>query len=424
MDLLKPPALIGIHSLPPELLVSLFKLLCYNGAARPPSTQNQHPSRHPPPALMLVCRAWYEIIRNNPTFWSVIVLRGDNPLSKIPVNTDTPGADGRVEWLRECLKRSGDLSINLIITSERLLGLRPLLQTIHEHAYRFQTFTVVLWNGYKDQDPEVHIPPIKKLLDYSFPALKNLLLSPPSFQPFVPRLMINTESPELHTLSCFYHMIIPSQPSNLTRLTLKWFELDDIQPPLGGSQIELPNLLELCLKKCRNPLGILSALSAPALQKLTVHQTKSYIRFPPEIPPYRNLRELQWEDVLPDLALGPVLRSCPNLTRFANYIVDRRQDLQIRIREGPPCILNTVIKESPGINERKDGKWPPFDELLLDSATCEELKELVKIIPTIKRIYLLKDPTKRRGLKDKKREKELLASMRHRVDVVIRHGSS
>lgn len=414
-----------INSLfPHELLTSVFTFLYHCRVTPfpflpfPPELDRCHPLLN----LMLVCRAWYELIRGTQAFWTSITVVARVSAGRAAEGTGSTGAAGGAIWLREYLTRSGQLPIDVTIAAYSALDFKPVVQTLHEHAHRLDALSAIRWdegNWYSG----LYRNPIEELLHCPFPTLKHLFIGPcpTSFSwRTASQSRINTESPQLRTLACSYHLIIPSQPSLLTHLALDWVDLDAIRPPLEESTIELPHLLELCLKDC-HPTVILSTLSAPALQKLAVRQTTSSHLSPREIPSYLNLREIQWQDVLPDPALRVVLRSCPNLTSFANYIVGDEPDIDINMLNTPPSILDTLGGETQEMEEEELGRWPFLKEILLDFATCEEVSKLVEIVPSIQRVCLLETPTKKGDAKNQEREEKLLSNLRQRLDVVIRN---
>ncbi|KAG8946798.1 hypothetical protein FRC04_011454 [Tulasnella sp. 424] len=330
------------------------------------------------------------------------------PKSRTAEGTEPAGAAKGARWLREHLTRSGQLPIAVTITQHHALDIKPMVQTLHEHAHRLDALSAIWWgdgNCYSGPRPY----PIEELLHCPFPSLKHLFIGPPPSpysKPAVSRYRINTESPELRTLTSSYHLFIPSQPSLLTHLALDWVDFDAMKPPLDKSKIELPHLLELCLRDCHPTAG----RSSNELIRPTSPGDSKLPQSPRNTVARRSARS----------ALGVVLRSCPNLTSFANYIVGDEPDVDSNVLNMPPSILNTLGEETLEMEEEKLGRWPFFKEILLDFATCEEISKLVEIVPSIQRVCLLETPTKRGDAKNQEREEKLLSNLRQRLDVVIR----
>ncbi|KAG8929268.1 hypothetical protein FRC01_004615, partial [Tulasnella sp. 417] len=178
--------------------------------------------------------------------------------------------------------------------------------------------------------------------------------------------------------------------------------------PIGQSQIELPELLELRITNCK-PGPVLSTFSTPALRALVIYALEMSGESPEDLPEYPHLRDLQWFDVGNDPAFKLVFRRCPNLTRYANYVVGLENEINLNdLTEGP-----TILERPGGINSIE---WPKLEEVLLDCAYCGDLIALADLVPTIKRMRILKNPCE---FGDKSIETELLVQLRQKVDIAI-----
>ncbi|KAG8894260.1 hypothetical protein FRC00_009233, partial [Tulasnella sp. 408] len=153
---------------------------------------------------------------------------------------------------------------------------------------------------------------------------------------------------------------------------------------IGQGQIELPELLELRIAECE-PGPILLALSTPVLQILTFHWDY-WITFAPEqLSQYPYLRDLQWSDLGTDAVFELVFRRRPSLTRYANYVVGRGEQIDYSWLYEAPSIVEVL--RAIDSTER-----PRLEEMLIDYPSCVDLLALVDLVPTIKRIRVFKDP--------------------------------
>ncbi|KIO21466.1 hypothetical protein M407DRAFT_28919, partial [Tulasnella calospora MUT 4182] len=244
-----------------------------------------------------------------------------------------------------------------------------------------------------------------------FPSLKRLHVGKSYTAPSPPQvasyLRIDLDAPQLYQLSYYFHAILPPALSRLTRLSISKSDFRSIEPPIIQNQIELPELLELQIAKCE-PGPILCALSTPALQVLIFYSEFTSDEPPEELPEYPHLRDLQWSDVGGDPTFNLVFRHCPNLTRYANYVVEREKKVYHGMTDGP------TIFHGPG--RMNSIEWPRLEEVLFDCASCVDLLALMDLVPTIKRIRILKDPCE---FGDVNVEKERLVELREKVEVAL-----
>ncbi|KAG8911632.1 hypothetical protein FRC00_006137 [Tulasnella sp. 408] len=185
------------------------------------------------------------------------------------------------------------------------------------------------------------------------------------------------------------------------------------QSTLTQGQVQLPKLLYLRIADCEPGL-LLSALSTPLLRVLVCYLEGRSIHVPEDLPEYTHLKDLQWSDVGPDPTFELVFRRCPNLTRYANYVIGKEMDLDIHLIVDAPTILTLP----GGINSIK---WSNLEEVLFDSTTYAALRQLVDAVPTIKRIRTLRDPVQDplRYNEDVETERTYLSELREKVDVVL-----
>ncbi|KAG8911633.1 hypothetical protein FRC00_006138, partial [Tulasnella sp. 408] len=398
--------------LPSELLVSVFDNLYRNitdqlGFPLLYAKALEHLKEHPLRDYMLVCRRWYNIIQTSPSYWTFVGIG----LTRAVAPEGHDGGQGKLTEALTRLEKSGSLPIHLTVAPEFICISDPFLmiKALEKHAGRLETLNVI--PSLKDGVTRP-IPPecLEQLFKLPFSSLKRLYIGKLYVNSSLMNdpIRINLDAPHLDQLSYHFHIILPPTLSRLTWLSITKSHFSGIQPPIGHGQIELPNLLELRIAKC-NPRFILSAFSTPVLQVLIIRSDHPYDEPPVELPDYPYLRDLQWSDVGHDATLGHVLQHAPNLTRYANYVVGKENKLDLGLMTDPPSILARA--------ERIDSiKWPSLEEVLLDCAYCDHLLKLVNLVPTIKRIRILKDPS---DFGDPIIETKLLADLKERVDVAL-----
>ncbi|KAG8984060.1 hypothetical protein FRB90_005592, partial [Tulasnella sp. 427] len=215
-------------------------------------------------------------------------------------------------------------------------------------------------------------------------------------------------APSLHALSCHTHLVLPLSNDYLRYLSITSINLDSIQPPLDRSRLEFRQLVELRITGC-NPGAFLAACSTPTL---------SYTH-PQALPHYLHLRELQWDDRGPDPAFLMLLLRCPNLTRFANYIVGREDDVPRSALDNPPTLIQAT-RNAPSELGKEEALWPRLEEILLDSIIGKEVVELIDTFPSLKRIRVLLDHKTQGARQGWREEDKLLEALRQRLVVIGR----
>ncbi|KAG9026407.1 hypothetical protein FS837_004622 [Tulasnella sp. UAMH 9824] len=190
---------------------------------------------------------------------------------------------------------------------------------------------------------------------------------------------------------------------------------------VGEPRVELSGLVELRIIG-QDPLSILSIFLTPALCKLVI-RGMSFSPFLESLPQYQHLKELQWDDNGPRDYFNKLAPLCPNITSFANYIVgfDERElikDKDIFLASPPrPLRKGSAIT----VNRRREKcLWPNLEEILLSSATCTEIAELIDALPSVQRVRVLHDPTTRGTRKNQKKERDLMKELRERVNIALR----
>ncbi|KAG9039873.1 hypothetical protein FS837_000892 [Tulasnella sp. UAMH 9824] len=404
------------HVLPPELLVTVFDDL-YRRITEllpfplPYAKAVEHFTRHPLLKYMLVCRRWFNIIQTSPYYWTFaeigVMIGGPQP------EESQWHAVRHGELILEAQKRlekSGSLPLHLTIAPEFIMDFDFMLQVLEKHVGRLETLNIVAGSKY---DTIRYIPQedFKQLLGLPFLSLKRLYIGKLDIADTLPEtddshlLQIDLDAPHLDQLLYPFHAIFPATPSRLTLLSISKSNFSLMNPPFSWGQIELPELLELRIAKCK-PGPILFALSTPLLQVLIFHSNEVHNDNSMELPEYPYLRDLQWADNGHDPTFELIFQRCPNLTRYANFAIGRENKISHGMTDGP-----TILEGPGGINSIE---WPRLEEVLFDCVSCFHLLALVKLVPTIKRIRVIKDPYE---FGDMETEKKLLDELRQKVDV-------
>ncbi|KIO21472.1 hypothetical protein M407DRAFT_28927 [Tulasnella calospora MUT 4182] len=402
--------------LPSELFVSIFDDL-YGSITDllpfplPYDEALKHFKRHPLLDYMLVCRRWCSIVQTSPAYWTF----ANMGITRGVAREGHDVGQGELIEAQRRLEKSGSLPLNLTIAPEFISDFPFMLQALEKHASRLETLNIV---AYLEDRATRRIPPedLEQLLKFPFPSLKRLymakILLDTSVSQMDNHLQVDLDAPELCQL--FYHFPIilspiSPPPSRLTLLSISGSDFGRMEPHIFLRQIELPELLELRIARC-DPSPILSTLTTPALQVLIFHSEAAFSsELSEELPEYPHLRDLQWSDVGPDATFEVVFQRCPSLTCYSNYVVGREGELDVDSMTEVPSIF-----EMPGGIESI--KWPSLEEVLFDCTSCVDLLALVDLVPTIKRIRILKDPC---VFRDRNVEKELLVKLREKIDVAL-----
>ncbi|KAG9039872.1 hypothetical protein FS837_000891 [Tulasnella sp. UAMH 9824] len=393
--------------LPPELLATVFDDLYRNIKESLPfplpyDKALKHSDRHPLLDCMLVCRRWWNIVQASPFYWTVAMVGVTSE------DRSGPGQEGLIN-AQNYLDKSGSLPLHLTIAPEYVSDSGFMLQILKKHVGRVEILNII--SGEID-DRSIPLHHLDQLLRLPFLSLKRLQLDELQVDISTPEmdlpLRIDLDAPHLHQL--FYHLyvIISPTPSRLSLLSISGSDDEWIEPPAVRRQIELPELVELRITES-DPGSILSMFATPVLQVLIVRCEYTSNKVPGKLPEYPHLRDLQWSDVGHDATFELVLQQSPNLRRYANYVIGREENIHLGQLTDPP----SVFERRGGIDSIK---WPSLEEVLLDCALCDSLLKLVDLVPTIKRIRVLKDPS---DLGDPITEAELLAELRQKVDFAL-----
>ncbi|KAG8924780.1 hypothetical protein FRC01_011059 [Tulasnella sp. 417] len=404
---------------PSEMFVNIFDVLYWSITEPLPfplpyDDALKYFKRHPLLDYMLVCRRWYNIVQASPSYWTFVEMGVTSGVAREGCGAGhhnaTPPGQGELIDAQKPLERSGSLPLRLTVAPE-FFSKVGWLEVIRKHARRLESLDLV-YNPKNGTIRRISPEHLVQLLELPFLSLKRLHLGRLYFtlttlgwsDPF----QINLNAPHLHQLSYHFQLIIPSTPSRLTFLSISGSDFSLIKLPIGQSQIELPELLELRITDCE-PAPVLSVFSTPALQALAINADEISAEVPEDLPEYPHLRDLQWLDVGNDQTFELVFRHCPNLTRYANYVVGSENKLNPKhLTDGP-----TILERPGGINSIG---WPKLEEVLLDCALCVDLLGLAELVPTIKRMRILKNPCE---FGDKIIEAELLVQLRQKVDIAI-----
>ncbi|KAG8953425.1 hypothetical protein FRC04_002267 [Tulasnella sp. 424] len=392
--------------LPPELLVFILDSLYTDAIASIPLAPAKYPplDRHPLLNMMLVCRSWRQIIMDTPCFWTTVCIgAGVGPQS--------------VEkgCLEEVLGRSGRLPLMAIIAPELLLNFQVVHDAMRDQFQRLSTLALVVM----DKMAATMLELIRPLFQHPLPTLKRLHVGQIRFNSTIydygiRRIMI--DAPELQELSSERHFIFPKFPSHLTFLSLTAVFNGALDSPLTPGCLEIPLLLDLYISEC-DPAPFLLAFITPSLRKLVVYNdtpSPSHEPFPP-LRAYSKLEELQWADRGPDRTFSTLLRLCPNLTRYSNYLVGHETKVHFHAIDTPATILSLLPDDIEA--RRASSGWPMLEEIQLDVASCEEISTLIDAIPSIKRVRVLRSFASRK--EEEPGETESFSSLRQKVDLAF-----
>ncbi|KAG8899659.1 hypothetical protein FRC01_010423 [Tulasnella sp. 417] len=368
---------------------------------------------------MLVCKAWYSLIRGTPKYWTSIAI-GVGGVVGWPGGPKLPEGSSQEGWLAETLKqvlqRSAQLPIQVSVAPERIWDLEVVTNALHRHAGRVSSLSLL---GVEGGDPEPKPIPaeqIEGLLNTDFPALEqfafgNLDITPPSDHQSDGYTVYLT-APRLRQLACDLQFISPRSTSYLTHLSLASLSSDLLYFGLTPVPVELPQLLKLSLSDC-DPDEMLPILVTPALQTLIVSKHHSGGSFTAKPPQYANLRELQWTDVGHEGCFIEMLELSPNLTRYSNYAFGIEEGLDLG--EGPATIFSII-----GTPRELNIRCPKLKEVCLDRADCAEMKRLIRAFPSIQFLRILQEVFNDDEYAE---EVKILEELIGKVDLIAGRGS-
>ncbi|KAG8954841.1 hypothetical protein FRC04_010323 [Tulasnella sp. 424] len=417
-----PPPTIN-DALPPELLLATFDFI-YTEGTEPPSYPRSNAEavikhrRHAMLDVMLVCRAWHDLVAASPQYWTTVDV-GIRESPQTPSKENGPQtSESQLSALELQLRRSGQLPIHINIEQQHVVDFGAVVDALQVHRHRWQTFNLL---ASKHTRRRIIRSQLIEIFKNPLPSLTSLQIGRGPLQLAEDEPLIATwfqvKAPRLHSLSSEFHLILPFSPSPLRTLTITGVDLERLYPPLDGLRVQLDQLVELRMEDC-NPGAVLSILDTPRLSGLVVDCKTRNHPSPHSLPSYHELKELQWDDLGPDSTFSMLLPLCPNLTFFADYIVGLESEVPLEVIDEPPTLLIEIssIKQKMAA---KEFLWPDLEEVLLDSATCAEITELIDGLPSVKRVRVLRDPTTRGSLENQENEKQLLEGLRERVDVAF-----
>ncbi|KAG8971969.1 hypothetical protein FRC05_010504 [Tulasnella sp. 425] len=241
-------------------------------------------------------------------------------------------------------------------------------------------------------------------------------------------ILTHANLPSLQRLSCRGYLLLPTSAPCLASITLHGIKSDNLER-LRSHPLPLPNLVQLRVIRCPNILEILAILSAPALQTLVIgphdgHVDDDWAEDPPFIYPtlstYQHLQELQWGDWESALdVLTYLLRRCPNLLRFSDYIHGLEG---LTYQDHYVSHIPTHLM-SHDVSPVSDPLCSKLEEVCFDVVNPRQVEELVEARPSIKRVRFLSDPSAiysgARDAVSRSEWEEPLERLRERVDVTI-----
>ncbi|KAG8909186.1 hypothetical protein FRC01_007091, partial [Tulasnella sp. 417] len=371
--------------------------------------------QHPLLDSMLVCRAWHDLVASSPRYWTAVDIGIREELEGWPIQ------EGQREYLKRQLKRSGELPIQVNVGMDNVEDIIAPFDLLRNEAHRWQALNLLARTDDGIREP-MDQQQLENLLNRPLPCLTSLhvgrcVIKSDMGEHRRGSASLRVDAPRLRALSCEFHLAIPSSTSRLRVLSITGVHLENLRPSVEGLRVELDRLVELRITAC-SPGAILSAFSTPILNKLVVDSKTASYPAPQSLPLYPYLKELQWDDLGPDPTFSVLLPLCPNLTFFADYVVGLENDVPLElIDEAPTIILELSNIRSQMGNEQR--LWPDLAEILVDSATCEEITELIDAVPSIQKIRVLRDPTTRGTPETQANERQLLENLRERVNVAV-----
>ncbi|KAG8925178.1 hypothetical protein FRC00_004256, partial [Tulasnella sp. 408] len=441
--------------LPPELLALAFSFIVsdavdaisFKSLWGPDGAEVQRRfSQHPLWNASLVCRAWYKIIKETPRFWAFVAI-GVMPYSDLFSNLFAstsyypkkakplvPRPKVNPDGIKTLLERSGRLPLTVVMCPENIQDIGSVSEAIQKHFDRLEILSLIAednrpgpsWPDGRREPTRTTGYQVSGLLARPMPSLKVLSVAE-CLKPLVDRLSgrlmstqkdVRVDAPELETLSCHTHFIIPESPARLSSLSITRVNLDR----LGRRPVELPHLVDLKIENC-DAGTILSSFVIPSLRRLVVGnwdwETRNTLA---QLPRYDTLQELQWSTTGTDPVFVPLCRLCPNLKRYCNYIegdniqkVVKKLDNIAFGQEIPRPMIFKVFDEDVlgGVNTYRH--WPVLEEVSLIDASRDHVTTLIKAVPSIKRVRVLRH----RG-QFGKGERDKLAVLWGKVEIAIR----
>ncbi|KAG9047425.1 hypothetical protein FS837_002281 [Tulasnella sp. UAMH 9824] len=460
-----PPAAVNLESkstlkadinsiLPPEVLALAFTFpfndavdaISFDLPGGPDAAEVQRRfKQHPLWNASLVCRAWYGIIKNTRRFWTFVAFGFTSPAEPSESANDPPATatscsprmrpGKRLRTIEVLLQRSGRLPLTVVLCPENIQSLPTITHSLRKHFDRLEILSLVpsdnlepLPRGRYPMPSTTTLFRALHLITEPMPKLK--LLSFSSCIKCFPSAIVgrglsvrrDVDAPELETLSCHTHLIVPKLPTRLSSLSL--IKVDIYQ--YTQRSIELPNLVDLRIQDC-DAGTILSTFLTPSLRRLVVRRGDALRNPDPhQLSRYDSLQELQWADAGHDPVFTILCRLCPNLQRYFNYIrgSDIEKDIKIVDTYSPmdfnrrPTILSVFDEDVlGGVNTSRN--WPVLEEVSLDTASCDHVARLIKTVPSIKRVRILRNRVLSNIGVYQERERDKLEMLRGSVKIAI-----
>ncbi|KIO21480.1 hypothetical protein M407DRAFT_218203 [Tulasnella calospora MUT 4182] len=212
------------HVLPPDLFTQVFDFL--SEVERLDSkpfgirTEEQlatHLKQQPLLQAMLVCRAWYSVIRTTPKYWTSVAIGVGGVVGWGSSLPEEIGKESLAEMLEQVVKRSGHLPIDASVVPDRIPDFGIVTNAIRKHASRLGSLSLIPYFGSKKRVTE----------------------------------RISAE--RLRRMACERHFIIPHSASRLTYLSLyklrtkppQYTNLRELQWSDVGSEACFQEILEL-----------------------------------------------------------------------------------------------------------------------------------------------------------------------------------
>ncbi|KAG8909085.1 hypothetical protein FRC01_007136 [Tulasnella sp. 417] len=400
--------------LPPELLISVFRVIYLDAIASipyPPRSQRPPLDRHPLVEVMCVCRIWYRFVEETRSFWTFVVIRTSPGGHQLGMTASTEDKSGIVE-LERTLARSGTLPFAVNVASGRLADLR-LVECLYREAYRLSTLNIIATYD----NPHIWSSHVDHLSERSFPTLKRLTVGDVSTRRtnFPGSFQILVHAPELQSLYCHYHVVFPFYPLRLTSLSLTGIDVHSFEALLSSDSFHLPQLIDLHLDFSDTAL-FLSRFSTPSLQKLAVIERMPLIFGPRPLSQYPQLEELQWSEAMfTGPTLATLLPQCPNVIRFANYLSMKESNIDFRLITTLPTVIG-LLETNGAIAEARQEILPKLEEVRLAIASCQEVEALVKGIPSIKRVRIMKIQSEN----EEEEDRQKIARLLEKVEVIVK----
>ncbi|KAG8919086.1 hypothetical protein FRC01_001483 [Tulasnella sp. 417] len=335
------------HAIPPELLTEIF-LHLYKDASIP-RADNTLRNTHKLTFVMLVCRAWKDIVECAPTLWT------DIWLGRCPLYIGNKNTRQWLDYIKARFARSGTLLLNLTIMVA-CVDLANFSQLLLQHISRCKTLAL---RSPEDETKWAH----------------------------------NSRS---NTSSVIHHLLSSPLPALQTITIDEVILTDDLEYERRALELDAPKLRDLTTQ---SPYIIPVAYTDNLWDLLQVLDTSNIEHFvvncgiadwPQDvdtvIPVMGNLRELEWYTDIDALFEQPtlrhLLRHCPNITSLSYICYEDSaesllEDLVAGVVAGPSSeFLHQTQAGIPLL-------CPELRRLRIVCASFGEVLDLVLLRPTL-----------------------------------------